>query len=64
MRLLRSRSLTLDQLCSRVGGSPREVAAAAAELRLEEAVILRNGHYSAIRHRYAVSCINPVKRNV
>jgi DNA processing protein len=64
MRLLRARSMTLDQLCTRLGGSAREVATAAAELRLDEAVILRNGQYSALRHRYAVPATNLAKRNV
>lgn len=64
LRVLRARSMTLDQLCTRVGGSPRAVAAAAAELRLDEAVILRNGQYSALHHRYAVPVNNLVKRNV
>ena len=64
MRVLRSRSMTLDQLCTRLGGSAREVAAAAAELRLDEAVILRNGQYSALHHRYAVPATNLAKRNV
>jgi DNA processing protein len=64
LRLLRGRSMTLDQLCTRVGGSAREVAAAASELRFDEAVILRNGLYSALHHRYAVPRTNLVKRNV
>jgi DNA processing protein len=48
-RVLRSRSLSLDQLCTRTGAPARDVATGMAQLRLEGAVILRQGLYSICR---------------
>jgi DNA processing protein len=48
-RVLSSRSLSLDQLCTRTGATARDVATAMAQLRLEGAVILRQGLYSVSR---------------
>ena len=64
LRALSSRSLSLDQLCTRTGAAARDVATATAQLRLDEAVVVRDGLYSAIRHRYAVSRARRRKRNV
>ncbi|HXA42531.1 MAG TPA: DNA-processing protein DprA [Candidatus Solibacter sp.] len=54
MRVLRSHRLSLDQICGRTQRPAREVAMAAAQLRLDGAITLRDGLYSANRHRYAV----------
>jgi DNA processing protein len=48
-RVLRSRSLSLDQLCTRTGASARDVATGMAQLRLDGAVVLRQGLYSVSR---------------
>jgi DNA processing protein len=48
-RVLSSRSLSLDQLCTRTGATARDVATGMAQLRLEGAVILRQGLYSVSR---------------
>src|ERR1700730_5208977 len=49
-RVLRSRSLSLDQLCRRTGASARDVATGMAQLRLDGAVVLRHGLHSVPRH--------------
>jgi DNA processing protein len=54
-RVLRSRSLSLDQLCTRTGASARDVATGMAQLRLDGAVVLRQGLYSVSR-REAGTC--------
>jgi hypothetical protein len=46
MMALRSQSLTLDQICTRIGAPARDVATAAAQLRLDAAVSLRDGRYA------------------
>jgi len=51
LRALRSQRLTLDQICTRIGAPARDVATAAAQLRLEGAVSLREGLYSVASNR-------------
>jgi predicted Rossmann fold nucleotide-binding protein DprA/Smf involved in DNA uptake len=46
LRSLRSKRLTLDQLCTRVGAPARDVATAAAQLRLDGVISLRDGLYT------------------
>jgi len=48
-RVLGSRSMSLDHVCTRTGASARDVATAMAQLRLDGAVILRQGLYSLTR---------------
>jgi predicted Rossmann fold nucleotide-binding protein DprA/Smf involved in DNA uptake len=54
LRVLSSQNLSLDQLCTRVGAPAREVATAAARLRLEGSINLRDGHYSVAGNRNRV----------
>jgi DNA processing protein len=51
LRTLRSQRLTLDQICTRIGAPARDVATAAAQLRLDGAVLLREGLYSVASNR-------------
>jgi DNA processing protein len=51
VRVLSSRSLSLDQLCTRTGTTAREVATAMAQLRLDQVVVLRQGLYSVAHRR-------------
>jgi len=51
LRVLRSRAMTLDELCARLRLPPGDVAVAVAELRLDSHVVLRDGVYSAVRRR-------------
>ena len=51
LRTLRSQRLTLDQICTRIGAPARDVATAAAQLRLDGAVSLREGLYSVASNR-------------
>ncbi len=55
LRVLRSHRFTLDQVCARTQRPAREVAMAAAQLRLDGAITFRDGLYSANSHRYAVA---------
>ena len=54
LRVLRSHRLSLDQICGRTKRPAREVAMAAAQLRIDGEITLRDGLYSARSHRYAV----------
>jgi hypothetical protein len=51
LRTLRSQRLTLDQICTRIGAPARDVATAAAQLRLDGAGSLREGLHSVASNR-------------
>jgi DNA processing protein len=51
LRVLRSQRLSLDQLCTRLGAPARDVATAAAQLRLDGVLSLREGLYSVAGNR-------------
>jgi predicted Rossmann fold nucleotide-binding protein DprA/Smf involved in DNA uptake len=54
LSVLRSQRLSLDQLCTRLGAPARDVATAAAQLRLDGVISLREGHYSVAGNRNRV----------
>jgi DNA processing protein len=51
LSVLRSQRLSLDQLCNRLGAPARDVATAAAQLRLDGVISLREGRYSVAGNR-------------
>jgi DNA processing protein len=51
LRSLNSRSLTLDQVCTRLGAPARDVATAVAQLRLDGVISLREGLYGVASNR-------------
>ena len=51
LRVLRSRAMTLEEICARLRLAPSDAAVALAELRLDAHVVLREGLYSAVRRR-------------